>query len=225
MKYALSALAAVVLLVGGRAVEDRWKDEFQSAPVRLKLIEHKLGNWEGRDLQLEGQQASWAQLGDGSGDDLGYIDRDYVDTATGKHVSILLVWGRPDPISQHTPDQCYPSAGFTPANDKVREAIDAEAPRSPAEFYVQDFAKSGPDSARLRIYWAWNADGRWQAPEDPHEALGRHRQYYTYGGGVLFKLYVIREVTGEDGASDADASKDFLRVLLPEFRRQLFPGT
>jgi hypothetical protein len=42
---------------------------------------------------------------------------------------------------------------------------------------------------------------------------------------VLFKLYVIREVTGEGDAPEAEAGREFLRALLPEFRRQLFPGT
>jgi hypothetical protein len=218
MKYVLTSLVAVLLLVGGRAIEDRWKDESGSVSVRLDGIAHKLEGWDGHDHDLEGQQASWAQLS-------GYINREYVHAATGRRVAVLLVWGRPDPVSQHTPDQCYPSAGFKPANEMVREAIDAEPPRAAAEFFVRDYAKPGPDPRRLRIYWAWNADGHWQAPDDPHDALARHRQYYTYGGGVLFKLYVIREVTGEDDARDAETSKEFLRLILPEFRRELFPGS
>jgi hypothetical protein len=218
MKYALTALAAVTLLIGGRAIEDRWSGEAQSVPNRLDGIAHKLEGWESRDLVLEGQQASWAQLS-------GYLDREYVHRATGRRLAILLVWGRPDPVSQHTPSQCYPSVGFAPANEVSREAVDAEPPHPAGEFFVQDFAKSGPDPTRLRIYWAWNADGHWQAPDDPHEALARHRQLYAYGGGVLFKLYVIREVTGEDEAADAETCREFLRLFLPEFRRQLFPGT
>ena len=66
MKYALPAAAAVVLLVGGRWLEDRWHSEFRSVPVRLETIGHKLEGWDGRDLQLDGKQASWAQLGDGT---------------------------------------------------------------------------------------------------------------------------------------------------------------
>jgi hypothetical protein len=223
MKYALTTLTAVILLVGGRFVEDRWKGEFKAVPVRLDSIAHDLDGWHGRDQKLEGQQAAWAQLGDGSNP--GYIDRDYVHTATGRHVTVLLVWGRPDPVSEHTPDECYPSAGFAPVADKVKESVDAEASRPAAEFYVQDFAKTGPDSTRLRIFWSWNADGRWQAPDEPHEALARHHQYYTYGGGVLFKLYVIREMNGDAEAADAETCREFLSVFLPEFRRQLFPGS
>jgi hypothetical protein len=219
VKYALTAAAAVALLVAGRAVEDRWSREASSVEVRLDDIARDLDGWVSRDLQLEGKQASWAQLS-------GYLDREYLHTATGRRVSVLLVWGRPDPVSQHTPEQCYPSAGFAPANEKSRQAIDAEPPRPAADFYTQDFARGSPDTTRLRIYWAWNADGHWQAPDDPHEDLGRHRQYYTYGGGVLFKLYVIREVGGDaDAGPDAETCRDFLRVLLPEFRRRLFPGT
>ncbi len=216
MKYALTAAAAVALLVAGRAVEDRWGRETESVKVRLDDIPKSLDGWEGQDLVLEGQQASWAQLS-------GYLDRVYVHTPTGRRVSVLLVWGRPDPVSQHTPEQCYPSAGFAPANKRTQQPLDVE-PSRPAEFFSQDFAREGPDATRLRIYWAWNADGHWQAPEDPHEALARHRQYYKYGGGVLFKLYVIREMTGEaDDGSDAETCRDFLRALLPEFRRHLFP--
>jgi hypothetical protein len=218
MKYALMTLIAVALLVGGRALEDRWKEKSGSVRVRLDTIAHDLGGWEARDYDLEGQQASWAQLS-------GYINREYVHPASGRRLAVLLVWGRPDPVSQHTPDQCYPSAGYAPVNEIAREAIDAEPPRPPAEFFTRDYAKGGPDPTRLRIYWAWNADGRWQAPDDPHDALARHRQYYSYGGSVLFKLYVIRDVSGENEARDAETCKEFLGLLLPEFRRQLFPDT
>jgi hypothetical protein len=223
MKYALRATAALILMVGGRLLEHRWYEEFQSVQGRLELISHDLDGWEGHDHALEGQQASWAQLGDRNSP--GYINREYFHPATGRRVNLLLVWGRPDPISEHTPDQCYPSAGFKPVTDLTRKALDVEPPRPPEAFFHREYAKEGPDSARLKIYWAWNADGRWQAPDDAHEALARHRQYYTYGGCGLMKLYVIREVSGDDEAKDADTCEEFLRVLLPEFRRQLFPGT
>jgi hypothetical protein len=223
MKYALTTLAAVALLGGGRLLENRWQGEFESVPVRLDQISHDLDGWHGIDLKLEGQQASWAQLGDGVNP--GYLDREYVDPKTGRRIAVLLVWGRPDPVSVHTPDECYPGAGFAPVSEKKKEEVDAESPRPAAAFYTQDFSKGGPDGTRLRIFWAWNADGHWQAPDHPHEDLARHHQFYTYGGGVLFKLYVIREMTGDGDAADADTCRDFLRVLLPEFRRQLFPGT
>jgi hypothetical protein len=218
MKYTLITTVAVTLLVGGRVLQDQWKEKSGSVQVRLETIAHELNGWEARDYDLEGQQASWAQLS-------GYINREYVHRSTGRKLAMLLVWGRPDPVSQHTPDQCYPSAGFAPVSEMEREAIDAEPPQPAGEFFSRDYAKSGPDPTRLRIYWAWNADGRWQAPDDPHDALGRHRQFYTYGGGVLFKLYIIRDVSAEGDARDADTCKEFLRLFLPEFRRQLFPGT
>jgi hypothetical protein len=222
MKYALTVGAAVILLVAGRAVEDRWHEKFDSVQDRLDRISRDLNGWEGRDLKLVGQQASWAQLGDGIHP--GYIDREYVHAATGRRVTLLLVWGRPDPVSQHTPEQCYPSAGFEPAAERERLSLELEPSRPAGEFFTRDFAKTGPDPMRLRIYWTWNADGKWQAPDEPHEALARHRQFYTYGGGVLFKLYVIREVTGGDDA-DGETCQEFLREVLPEFRRQLFPET
>jgi hypothetical protein len=218
MKYLLTAAAAVLILIGGRAIEDRWASEFETVPIRLSDISHTLGDWEGHDLKLGEGQQSWAQL-------KGYLNRVYVNKATRQQVSVLLVWGRPDPISQHTPDQCYPSAGFQPVTELARKTVDVEPPRPAAEFLTQDFANEGPDTARLRIYWAWNADGRWQAPDDPHEALARHRQYYKYGGEGLFKLYVIREVNPGEVATDADICQEFLRVFLPEFRRHLFPDT
>jgi hypothetical protein len=222
MKYALTVGAAVVLLVAGRAVEDRWHEKFDSVQDRLDHISRDINGWVGRDLELAGEQASWAQLGDGTHP--GYIDREYVHAASGRRVKLLVVWGRPDPVSQHTPEQCYPSAGFEPANERERLSLELEPSRPVGEFFARDFAKGGPDPLRLRIYWAWNADGKWQAPDEPHEALARHRQFYTYGGGVLFKLYVIHEVTGGDDA-DGETSQEFLRELLPEFRRQLFPET
>ena len=72
-----------------------------------------------------------------------------------------------------------------------------------------------PDS--LAIYWAWNGDGHWDAPDNPRWEYASNQ--------ALYKLYVVRRLASDDEAHEAEAAEDFIRQFVPEVERVLAAGT
>jgi hypothetical protein len=101
------------------------------------------------------------------------------------------------------------------ASTPVNYALDSEA-GTIAEIWTARFSKTGtalPDY--LRIFWAWNATGSWEAPQSPRLAFGRYPARY--------KLYVLRNLTSIHDRLDEDRCLEFMRQLLPELSRTLCP--
>ncbi len=136
----------------------------------------------------------------------------YTNRRTGKTVTAFVVCDRPGEIAIHTPDVCYEAAGYEvskPAQFAPRMA-GAEA----ATFWTARFHKKrAGDASELRIFWSWNAGQGWQAADDPRLAFARFP--------ALFKLYLIRETSGDEPLAD-DPAVDLMKHLLPELQRVLF---
>jgi hypothetical protein len=186
---------------------DRWglAEEPASATARLEQIALSLPDWEGQaantdKITLDGAAAC--------------LHRRYVHSRTGKEVTVFLVCGRPGPVSIHTPDVCYTGSGYTILSQtRYAPTLGPVAPA--AEFHTAQFRqKRAADQTYLRIFWAWSATGDWSAPNDPRFAFARYP--------VLYKVYLIRELTVPDEPIEDDASVDLMRQLLPEMRRALF---
>src|SRR5262249_40202823 len=131
----------------------------------------------------------------------------------GHSVAVFLGCGRPGPLSVHTPDVCYPGAGYELAGTPIKCRIDA-AP--PADFWAAKFEQEGVAvPGGLRIFWAWSPGTNWQAPENPRLSFARFP--------ILYKLYAIREAAPGAGRLDDDPATELLRQLLPELGKVLFP--
>jgi hypothetical protein len=212
MKY--SAVSFAILAVVGSSIvhgvwTDRWKEGAEPAvwAERLKEIPLKIGDWEGEELALTDEEVKEAQLA-------GYKSRRYVNKRTGVTLSVLIVCGRPGPVSIHPPDICYRGAGYVPGN--VGKFALAMKEEKVAEFNMATFAKTNravPDY--LTILWAWSAAGDWRAPSNPRFEYARYP--------ALFKLYVIRQIGKSDEGADKDPARDFLEVYLSVLDELLFP--
>jgi hypothetical protein len=141
-----------------------------------------------------------------------YWVRTYTHRTSGASVLTVLMCGRAGKMAVHTPEVCYRGAGYdlpdTPTAIVLRDESDALA----GTFWTARFAKQTGTTRDLRLYWAWNAGDEWQAPANPRWEF-RGRPY-------LYKLYASHELTGP---SDADATAEFLRELLPVLKETLAP--
>ena len=172
MKRVLPALIFLGVLLSYGVAEGLWTHrwfasaELEQATARLDRIPRVVGDWEGTDQVLDDRTIAVAELS-------GYVMRRYVNRRTGAAVSMLLVCGRPGPTAQHTPEVCYVGAGFSakekPAHASIPAApVGKEKPGEvPAEFWLAHYNKGGPTPESLRIYWAWNATGAWEASARP----------------------------------------------------------
>jgi hypothetical protein len=210
MKQALPALFGLALLMPYGVAEGLWTNRWhvsaglERATARLAQLPHRVGDWEGRDQELDPRQVARAEMS-------GYLMRRYTHGPTGAEVSILLVCGRPGPTALHSPDVCYAGAGYAAAQPPARHEIAAGAGDT---LWVGDFRKPGPAPEPLRIYWAWNGAGAWQAPDSPRVQFAHYP--------ALYKLYVIRDLAHDEPIAE-DVSQQFLREFLPVAQRVLFP--
>jgi hypothetical protein len=214
MTKLLPVAAAFLLLAAYGVAEGLWTDRWNTsraaeiAAARLAGVPSTVGEWEGEDSEMDARVVALAEL-------KGYVQRKYTHRETGGVVSVLLLCGKPGPISVHTPDICFQGQGYVMAAPAQRRGV--EAGGLAAEFWQGRFEHKGalvPEATTA--LWAWSADGRWQAPDNPRFHFAR--------SGALFKLYVMRSVVEAGGQPAADPALDaFLAAFLPAAQAALFP--
>jgi hypothetical protein len=170
-----------------------------------------IGDWKGRTQKVDPRAMISAGL-DGS------LMRFYNNRQTGRTIGLLLVCGRPGPVSVHTPDICYPGAGYEMAQmQSVKFSVHPDLREAPVEFLQADFVQQISFPPRhLRVYWSWNAKGTWSVPESPRLAFAPRP--------FLYKLYLFYERIGDVERPEDDSFAEFLRQLMPELNNALFPS-
>jgi hypothetical protein len=208
--YRLLTVFAVVASAG--AVHGLWTNRWaapaalERGAARMADLPMTLGDWDGQAEALDGRQLAAADVS-------GHLLRRYVNRRTGAVVSVLLLCGRPGPISVHTPEVCYRGTGYDQVGVRTKHALDGQA----GELWVSRFQKqpaAAPES--LRVLYAWNAAGKWEAPASPRSAFARYP--------ALYKLYVIRPLVRDDEPLEEDPVLELLRGLLPALEKALFPA-
>jgi len=204
--------AALIALLGGVAYglrTDRWSisGDLQEAAARVADVPLSFGDWEGHDQKIDRRELAMAGI-------VGYASRRYENRRDGTAVGVLIVCGRPGPISVHTPDICYAGVGYELAGSPDRVPLTYAKPRRAAETMWADFVKQGAVvPTQMRIFWAWSTGGPWKAPENPRLAHASH--------GALYKLYVTHETPGPAGPVGEGRGFAFLQAFLPELDRAL----
>jgi hypothetical protein len=209
--------AGVVLLSGGvhGYLTERWyrSTEVEEAAARLADIPEHFGPWTAaaeepipaNELQAAGAEGCW--------------QRSFTSATTGHKVHVVLMVGRTGQMSVHRPENCYPGQGYNLASGAPLRRTIKTTGGPDAEFFTARFVKPEvtTGTSELRIYWTWNASGRWQAPEYPRATFAREP--------YLFKLYVIRELPQRAERAEDDPATVFLRLFLPVLCRALAPGS
>jgi hypothetical protein len=213
----LPAVAALLLVVAFGIAEGLWTDrwglsgETAQAAARLAQVPRTVGEWDGQDQQMNPRAVAIAELS-------GYLMRRYVHRRTGQVLSVLLVCGRPGPVSVHPPEVCFSGAGYTLAAPRTSQEVSELGPnRARAQFWTGVFHKDGALPEPMRLFWSWTADGRWLAADNPRLSFPRAR--------VLYKLYVSHALAREDEPLANDPNQAFLHDFLPQLQQSLFSVT
>ncbi len=211
MKHPLYTVAALALIVGSGLVHGAWTNRWRTAPAlaelaaRLESVPTVLGNWTATTRAIPPKEQAMTGA-------VGVISRVYTNPTNGVAVSILLLCGLPGNISTHTPDACYPGAGYTLGNSE-KFVYRYGDPERAAEFQSAVASLEGTNPSRLRLYWAWHGSSGWSAPENPRWAFAAEP--------MLSKLYIVRETGGVAVDPKADPCTQFMSLLLPEIDRAM----
>lgn len=203
----LAVFAVVAMAILHGCWVGRW-DEASAAGVTTAALEEiplNLGDWRGQTLSLDPAETAHYS---------GVLYRRYTNATTGVSVAVILVAGRPGPVSIHSPDYCYPASGY----DKtawVPYGLSYDKAQAPAQFKTALLTKTqAAGQSHVRVLWSWYAAGAWSVPDDPRWQFASQR--------CLYKLHVVRETSGNE-SMDTDPSVDLLRQLLVAFQQGV-PG-
>jgi hypothetical protein len=210
--HAIRVLAALALVVGAGIVHGawtaRWRPTRQLAALtaQFETVPMDIGDWRGTAFELPSMDLAMTGA-------TACLSRRYSNPSRGVTVSVLLLGGLPGRISTHTPDVCYPGAGYAlsaPTSFEYRSAPD----KPPSVFRTALAIRGGPNPSALRLLWSWNASKGWTTPDEPR---------WTFASEpMLCKLYVIRETAGANVAPENDPCSEFLGALLPALDRCVF---
>ena len=189
------------------------------------------GRWTGKNVSEELQRNAtrleasfpkefgpWRMVGETEADPaqlkvagaVGHISREYQNVDSGARVGVFVVCATPSDASGHTPDRCYPSAGFEIAEQEHRETITLEDGAT-AEAFSGSFKKPGES---LRIFWTYAVTGKWIAPQIARIELANNPS--------VFKIYAIIDETAMPRGEGSRTGLQFLSDLIPEFDRVIF---
>jgi hypothetical protein len=147
---------------------------------------------------------------------VGHISRLYRNSRSKARVSAFVVCARPHDASGHTPDRCYPGAGFEIGEAEHRQKMQLADGRE-AETFTGTFRKTGQT---LRIFWTYGirdeaeidkenvtAHRNWIAPQIARIALVHEP--------AVYKLYAIVDETRLTSSQAMVECEDFISQLLP----------
>jgi hypothetical protein len=203
---------AVALIVGTGLIYGAWTNRWGPSPAltalagRFESVPMVIGDWKGEAFELAPEERAMAGA-------VACLARRYINSTRGVSVSVLLLGGLPGLISTHTPDACYPGAGYSlDSSSPIKLPYGPE--RRQTEFRTALARRTGTNPSVLRIIWGWNASAGWKAPDEPRWEFG--------SASTLCKLFVVRETMGVAVAPERDPCGEFIDVFLPELDRCVF---
>jgi EpsI family protein len=214
MTFLPIAVAVVIMAISGYA-QGVWSERWMTFPEldlyaeQLNAIPETIGQWQGTDL---GQSDEKVKKISGA---VGELMRTYRNPA-GDEVRVSIICARQRDIFYHTPERCYPAAGFDMQGEPQQEVL--EIGNTTAEFFTTSFLKSEPTGTHAeRGYWSWTGDGKWIAPRNPKLEFAGHR--------ALYKLYVFATIpAGNKGKQTTDFCEQFIREFIPAAEQALKPA-
>ena len=201
----IEAVAGLLILLA-TLVQGQWTDRWSGVDVSEALARggqrleeqfpRSCGGWEAvNDLTADPRGLERAGA-------IGHVSRIYRHRGTGRLATVFAVCATPHDASGHTPDRCYPGAGFQAEEAESRRSVTLADGRT-ADVFTGTFAKAGQT---LRIFWTYGGDGHWIAP--PIARLG------LAGRPLVYKLYMIIDATAVGAAEATATGEAFVAELL-----------
>lgn len=200
------ALVVCGALVHG-AVTQRWGARAADAEqtARLHALEVRLGDWTPTEVPTEMPVNERSTA----------TSRRYESAAARRSAMVSFISGIPGSVATHTPDVCYPGSGYKTLRGPKKEQVALPDGRT-GTVYVADFEKKTQTKFdRVRVRWAWAADGTWVAPDNPRWQFAGQLRAPT-----LYKVYIATPLPDADGDAapeDDAATKAFVGAAWAQY--------
>ncbi len=213
---ARGTVVAIVLgsVLAHATLTDRWASPTDTgiSAASVGELPPQVGPWLGQPgtLPVEARDSARALAGVEH-----YLITQYVHRSDQRRVTVLVVFGRSQPIAAHTPDICYAGADYRVGPRQALTIPVAGHPEADGDaFWWAEFSSDSLDRPdRLLIAWGWTASGTWSAPRFPRTAFLDQTS--------LAKVYLICDRDPDHGAPRIETLLDFLPEFLPAASRSL----
>jgi hypothetical protein len=219
MSRILPFLVGLGILLASEFLHGQWTNRWgtsgalEAACARLPKQDEPLvlGDWKGQPgAALLDQDRALGEIA-------GYFYQIFT-SSRGYPIHLLIVCGRPGPIAAHSPEVCLGGEGFSVEGEKKPLPITVPSLDRPVEFWVSQFYRSeGGIRADRRQFWSFSPNGTWTADPNPRLNFARFP--------VLYKIYVMRELSRKDEKLDEEPMVEFIKLFMPEIQKRLFPAT
>lgn len=232
----VTAIVAVALVLAVTLVQGFWTERWTTRNDEAELTRaakelessfpDRFGDW-----VMQGVISTNPQELERAGA-VGAVSRTYKNNLSKAQVSAFVVCATAHDASGHTPDRCYPGAGFQIGESEHRHEVTLPDGRS-IETFTGTFIKDGQT---LRIFWTYGVPRRsdtdrrdasapsepqaentpvlsWIAPSIARIALNGER--------AVYKLYAIIDQTNLTGSVSMSTGTDFVAAVLSAFDEQL----
>lgn len=196
--------ALVITLTGGAwygSYAQRWGPpaDMVTASTKLDQLPRQFGDWSlAEELPFDESTREMLECA-------GYVNRRYINRATGEGVNLAIILGPPGPTSVHTPEICFSSRAYEQQGERSLLELEEGAGVSDS-FWTLDFTTQNVLADGLRIYYAWSRGNDWEASDSP--------RYKFAAAPYLYKLQLAAPVPAKAGVSSADVGKEFLQEFL-----------
>lgn len=206
---ALTTLAVAAALVAATTMlQGQWSERWvkrdvaasltRDAVILERVFPTRFGDWE-MEIELESDPKEMQAAGA-----VGHVSRVFRNVRSGARVSAFVVCATPYDASIHTPDRCYPGAGFEVAESEHRQTVPLADGRA-GETWTGTFQKK---EQTIRVFWTYGGHGQWLAPQIARIDLA--------GMDAVYKLYAVVDESRKTGGQAMAQAVDFLSELLPK---------
>ncbi len=209
-----------VALVGASGALRFWQQSQVNAELRtgrvspfpLEELPMTLGPWEGEADTLDPTIARATGAVD-------HISRTYVDRRTGVRLSVIVLYGPADQVYVHSPENCYPVAGYHQfGKTRVREVELAGEESRSLPFKSMVYAKGeGGQAEWQQVVYSWWYNGQW------NPFMVQHKDIERIPG--MYKVHVARPISEREYVDGDGPCQDFLSLLMPELERRRLAAT
>ena len=219
MSRILAYCAAAVVVALGAVYQWKQSDVFgysKSATLeqfteRLDKVPKLIGQWEvisDKEIPPEEFKASNCD---------GYKSYTFQNRETNEVVDVFLASGTARHITIHTPDWCYPAAGYGRKTDIEPALISCQEVELNPEFLTARFVKRKQATSAeipLQVFWSFSYDGEWTAVQSAKVAFA--------GRDALYKIYLINHLPSQETRWQQVPSVKFIEECLPTINQYLF---
>lgn len=190
-----------VLVVAGvlhGLLSDRWGPPamVREAGARLESLPDDIAGWTATRFEVSERMLQAAGASN-------VINREYRLLGQDQALRVVIVCGRPGPVSLHPPTVCFPGSG-------LKQASPVESIRWEDQQFARCLFADPSSGLRLLTYWGWSPDAKtWTVPEHPRLTFAHQRR--------LYKLYLMSTVNTETDLTPQQ--REFVQEFLREIGR------